>query len=170
VDSAVLDLVVNSNDSGGGDPNPSSFTVEVFGLNDGAGDFWVEGNGGTDNNPLDEIVWSNAPGNDTASGIGLLGAQVTALGQFGVTTSDIAGMTVQFASTPAFVNFINADSNGSASIILRRDSGGSNNLAFRTKEFGIASAPLLTLNAIPEPSSFSLVVLGLGFLLYRRRA
>jgi hypothetical protein len=52
---------------------------------------------------------------------------------------------------------------GALAFGLGWNSGGGNNLTFRTNKFGIASAPLLTLNFNSEPSSFSLIVLGLGF-------
>lgn len=144
--SATLELQVRTNNGGGSDPAPKDFVVRVFGLDDGdAGEAWVEGNGGTDNNPPGEITWNNAPANDTSSATGTL-SNATLLGAFEVTTSDTPGTLVTF-SNPALANFLNTDTDGLVTLILTRVTvSGSYNLVFESAESGVHT-PTLTLNA-----------------------
>lgn len=181
ITSATLALTVSANNSGGGNPAPADFTVDVFGL--------VDGFAGVDNNansstaddvdihdefwPESVIDWNSAPANVTTSG-SALDANALLLGTLAVSSSDVVGSTVFFSSA-ALVNFLNADSNDAVTLILRRsgaNAGGPNNLAFASKENATYAAPALELNAvIPEPATWALVALAAPalLLLHRRR-
>lgn len=170
---ATLSLTVENNNLVSG-----NFTVDVFALNDGAGDFWIEGNGGTDNSPTGEINWDNAPGNDVTSGINLDGAEVTSLGSFNVENSGTDGVgSILTFSLASLTAAINADNNEALTLILRRsgtNDGNSPNLAFASKEntSNLNHAPPtldITLAPIPEPATATLALVGLGGLVMRRR-
>jgi hypothetical protein len=92
-----------------------------------------------------------------------------------VSSSDVDGSTVSFSNT-ALTNFINADTNGVITLMLRRsggNAGGTNNLAFRSKEFddgvGDPTAPTLTITPVPEPGTLALLGAGTLALIRRRR-
>lgn len=182
---AELRFEVVTNNIGGGSDTPQVFTVNVFGLNDdAAGNDWVEGDGSTNlptggTTPPDQIVWNNAPANDTANN-GLDLSQVTFLGQFGVPALNpdleadpiyVSFNNLLSASPDAFLDFLNADSDGLVTFILTRDGGGGGpNLGFASMEHATALAPQLNLFGVPEPSSALLGLLGLAALARRRRA
>lgn len=172
---AELALEVSINNNGGTpqDPTPKTYTIDVYGLNDGdAGESWGEGT----------IDWNNAPANDTGDNDILSNA--TLLGQFGVPAlnpdleSDpiLVSFNNLMSDTPhALLDFLASDTDGQVTFILARD-GGSNNLGFYSKEGAAldgALAPTLTLFAqIPEPSALALIALGLvslGSIGWRRR-
>lgn len=164
---ASLSWTVQSNNLASG-----SFTISVYGLDDGVGENWIEGNGGTDNSPEGEMVWSNAPANTVGSGINFT-SDATLLGTFTVSSTDIVGTRVTFASNPALVSFLNADTDDRVTFMLARSEGGSPNLGFYSKEFtpgDISDEPALTI--IPEPGPLTLLGVGglLGFLRRRRKA
>lgn len=77
-------------------------TFEVYGLTNGSGESWVEGNGGTDNNPAGEITWNNAP------------TTMTLLGSF---TGSGTGYKT-FTST-TLTNFVKADTDNQVTIIVK---------------------------------------------------
>ena len=173
---AQLQLEVTLNNNGGSDTTPNLYTVNVFALNDGVNDDWIEGageTGVTGPTPPNPIIWENAPANNTNNN-GLIGSDVTLLGQFLVPAInpdlDPDPVILSFANfqsdTPdAFIDFLNSSPDGLVTLILTRD-GGSNNLGFASKEHATALAPTLVLNvAVPEPSTLALAVvalLGLG--------
>lgn len=169
---ALLAMDVAGHD--GGSSTLQNITVELWGLNDAAsGQNWIEGNGGADNNPADEIVWNNAPANVTSGNS--LTSDATKLASIVVAPSVAIGDTVTFSNANsvtanAFLNFIKADTDGMVTLIVRRLGGNSaNNLAFASKENTTYDAPLLTL-VIPTPAALPA---GLGLLLLaigRRRA
>jgi len=178
---ATLSLVVQTNNGGGTDPNPKAFSVQVFGLLDSyAG---VDNN--TDGDVIDDgdihdefwpeamIDWTSAPGNVTTSGYSF-NSYAALLGTLNVAASDIAGSLVTMASNQALVDFLNADTNGVVTFLLRRtgaNAGGSNNLAFYSKEFtpGVTlDEPTLTI-LTPEPCTLTLAAIGGLTLLARRR-
>lgn len=163
VTEASLSWTVQSNNLTSG-----SFTVSVYGLMDGIGENWIEGDGGTDNSPAGEMVWSNAPANIVSSGINFT-SDATLLGTFTVNSTDTVGARVTFASNPALVSFLNADTDNLATFMLARSEGGSPNLGFYSKEFtpGVTSdEPALAI--IPEPGTLTLLGAG-GLLVLRRR-
>ncbi len=142
--------------------NDSGKNVNVYGLTDGAADGWIEGNGGTDNNPAGELTYANAPGiatdsifgdNDVDTGVAPL------LGSFQLTGNQ--GQSVNFSS-PQLTNFLNSDTNGLATFILARDvvAGDLEDIASKeTTTLGSGAtiaagsgAPTLTFNlAVPAP-------------------
>ena len=165
---ASLDLTVEARNDGGGPKQ--NYTVKVWGLNNGhAGEAWVEGNGNADNNPAGEIIWSNAPANDTANN-NFIGAQATQLASFTVLGTANPG-DVYSISGASLVNFLQADTNGLVTLMLRRVGGnGSNNLSFASKESKVRSAAALNLTIVPEAATGLLGLLGMAMLGRRRRA
>ncbi|MEX2214532.1 MAG: PEP-CTERM sorting domain-containing protein [Phycisphaeraceae bacterium] len=163
---AMLSFTVATNNT------PNTFTVEVLGLDDGhAGEFWVEGNGGADDNPVNEITWANAPANNTGSGINLINADVTSLGTITILSTDVPGTVVSLSSA-ALLSFLNADTNGVATLVLRRigtNAGGSPNLVFHSHESTTGGAPTLALTVVPEPATAMLGLVGAAGLARRRR-
>lgn len=160
---ASLTLTVATNNSGGPAPvNGQTFNVDIYGLTNEALDNWVEGNGGVDNLPANEITYANAPAN--ANPGNNFNGDATLLGTLNI-PGTLAGQTITF-SDPALVTFLNSDTNGSVSILMRRQLGGSSNLAFSSKEG--ASAPALIV-AIPEPTAFAMCFIAAGAGLLRRK-
>ena len=132
VTAASIALTVSTNNSGGAAPvNGQTFNIDIFGLTNEALDNWVEGDNGTDNLPENEITYNNAPANINP-GNELNQEEVILLGTLNV-PGTLAGETVTF-SDPNLTNFINNDTNGLVTIVMRRQSGGSNNIAFWSKE------------------------------------
>ncbi|MFW6163028.1 MAG: DUF7594 domain-containing protein [Planctomycetota bacterium] len=154
---AMLALTVSMNNSGGGNPAPSNFLVQVFGLNDGLpAEGWDE----------DTIDWDNAPANASANNFT---ADATFLGEFEVTDQDDVGSLVTF-SNQQLLDFVDADTDGLLTLMLRREGGNSsNNLGFASTEHDLLQPVSLVLAPnIPEPTTLAL--LGLGALgLWRRR-
>jgi hypothetical protein len=128
---ASITLTVSTNNSGGANPLPGqTFNVEFYGLVNEALDSWVEGDSGTDNLPLNEITYDNAPANISPGND--FDGDVLLLGTLNV-PGTLAGESITF-SDPNLVAFLNSDTNGLASILMRRVAGGSSNLAFSSKE------------------------------------
>ena len=123
---ATLELKIANNDSGGGNPTPYNFTVNVYGLDDGdAGEGWGEST----------ITWNNAPANDTGSTTNIF-ANAAHLGTFPVTSSDGDNTVVTF-SNAALTAFISADTDELLTLILVRESAsGSANLTFHSHNSG----------------------------------
>ncbi|HEX7120726.1 MAG TPA: DNRLRE domain-containing protein, partial [Gemmatimonadaceae bacterium] len=140
--------VAPSNNIASADDNWLGNTISVYGLKDGtAGEVWVEGDGGMDNDPAGEITWSNAPGNDTSSGTGFTDDAVL-LGTFTPT----AGTSGYFDFTSEDLkNFIAADTNGSVTIMLSHTAG-STAFQYLYARTG-AKPPKLEVSFVPEPAS-----------------
>lgn len=122
-----LNLDVALNDLGGA---AQSFNIEVLGLLDGnAGENWDEGT----------ITFNNAPAN---SGSNQITSDAVRLGVFNV-PAVAAPNSVSFAS-PTLDAFLNQDTDGNATLIVRRLGGSSSaNLTFASKENGGLPAPTL---------------------------
>lgn len=143
---ATLSLDVSTNNSGGGDPTPKQYTVNVFGLNDGhAGEGWIESGAGS-------ITWNNAPANDTLREY--FTNDAVFLGRFTV-PAVAAPNTVTFSAL-ALKSFLTQDTDGRASILLTRE-GGNNNLGFASKEHATLNAP-----ALSGEGSFSALVISVA--------
>jgi len=120
---ASLELTVSTNNQGGSEaPTPQTFTVEVYGLAESVDHTWTE----------TDITWNNAPANNTSTSD--FTADATLLGSFIVEPLP-EGNVVSF-SDPALDDFINSDTDGQITIMLRRTPGASSshNLAFASKE------------------------------------
>ena len=163
-----LNLDVATNNQGGGSTTPAVQVVNVYGLNDAeAGQNWVEGDGGTDNNPAGEINWNNAPANTLADN-GIDTTKATLLGSFTVPALT-PPQSIQFTSLD-LVNFVNADTDGLATIILQRQTFNSSwNLAFASGEHATLAAPTLAIATVPEPASMAMLLLGLPAIIRRRK-
>ena len=155
---AALNFDVTLNNGGGTPAGPAEdFTVEVFGLLNGDPDeLWNEAT----------INWNNAPANTTDNNLVL--AEVVSLGSF-IVPASVAPYGVMFSSA-ALVDFINADTNGVATFILRRSAGGSANLIFGSDESSANAPRLSLLVAVPEPATGLLGLLSAMVLARRRRA
>lgn len=178
VTDASLSLTLALNNGGSTNTTPQNFTFNVYGLNDGTtagggflGEDWSES----------AITWSNAPANITSgagagnavkTGAGTTnGGQTALLGSFSV-NADPSGTTLLALSGTNLVNFLNADTDNRATLIITRTgwtSGGGSpapsqggaNSAFATKEHLTLSAPTLNVTVIPEPSTLALAAIGL---------
>ncbi|MDB2430229.1 DNRLRE domain-containing protein [bacterium] len=161
---ASITLTVSTNNSGGGTPlSGQTFNVDFFGLTNESLDNWVEGNDGTDNSPLNEITYTNAPGNLNPGND--FNGDALFLGTLNV-PGTLAGESITFTD-PNLVAFLNNDTNNLAGILMRRQLGGSSNLAFSSREG--ANTPQLDVTTIPEPSAFAMVLLAAGAGLLRRK-
>jgi len=158
-------LTTSLNNSGGSNPNPNTFNVDVFGLSNESLDNWVEGNGGTDNSPPGEIVWNNAPANNTSNNN--FTGDALSLGSFFVPANP-APDTLSFSSA-GLTNFINGDTNGAVTLMLRRQAGGSKNLVLASKENATLAPPTLQV-VVPEPTALLVwsLLAALGVGLFRR--
>jgi hypothetical protein len=160
----------------------TSATFNVFGLNDGqASEVFTEGTGQTNvtgATPPNPIVYGNAPGmDDSSDGVNnnLFANGGAPLATFTVTTSDVGGYVT--ASSQALTDFLNADTDNVATLVLTRRSTGSGtadnllNSLFASRQHATLRGPtLLTNESVPEPGSASLVGLaGAAALLARRQ-
>ena len=166
----------------------SGLDFQIYGLDDGL-DNWIEGDGGTDDNPTGELTFSNAPGIDQSAGYPpnpvtnvIDTNEASSIGTWSGFTGD-EGDELTFTSSD-LTTFLNEDSDGLVTLILLRDhttsTGGFDD--FTSKEAtqtdtGVLSgeagdfAPSLTFDAtIPEPATLALLAFGgLGALARRRR-
>jgi hypothetical protein len=124
----------------GSSPADKAWTFQVFGLKDAAtGEDWNEKN----------TNWENAPAND-AKTAATLTPDAVALGTFTVTGKGEAGKTATLSS-PELLKFLQADTNGKATLIITRNEVGdaaTDNVVhiFASKENAKLAAP--TLNVI----------------------
>ncbi|HSV27106.1 MAG TPA: DNRLRE domain-containing protein [Sedimentisphaerales bacterium] len=143
-------------------------TLNVYGLVDGAADFWDEAT----------ITYNNAPGflptNPINNGNWIFDTDparsLTLLGQIAVPAA--AGV---MSSTTAALNldsFLAANTNSLVTFVIMPGTSDTNVMYdWATKEHATAMAPTLVLpHAIPEPATMAILGLGSLVLLRRRRA
>ena len=148
-------------------PNADPSTYSVFGLLDGA-----------PNEAWDEslITWNNAPGNDTASPGGVLGSETSFLGNFDLSISQSAVGDIISFSSAGLLSFIQADTDSLATLIIVRDDVNFGTELFAAKESLTLQAPSLDIatfddpNNVPEPSTLSLLGIGVLAARFVRRA
>ncbi len=158
------------------------WTFALYGLrDDAAGQNWIEGNGGDDNDPLGEITWNNAPGNTPGSQDGSLVDFAQMFGGEELATFTILGRGTDGAQIvlddPRILEFIQSDTDGLISFLLVRQTlepGGANSVVhqFRSSEHDLGGGPTLHLYGaiVPEPSVAILGLMSLAGLGLRRRA
>ncbi|MEM9754175.1 MAG: DNRLRE domain-containing protein [Planctomycetota bacterium] len=146
-----------------GDVNGAPLTI--WGLNDGnAGENWGEST----------ITWLNAPANlNSNSGTGIDASEATLLGSY-ADGSDVpsgGGAATFTFDDVALVNFLNADTDGLATLIFVAASQGPSPISFRfdSKEATGGSGLTLDATVIPEPASAGLIGAGMLLLAARRR-
>ena len=128
---ATLELIVNFNNIGSG----SWQDIEIYGLDDGTTgeDTWTDTG----------ITWNNAPGNVTNDHAAFTNA--IKLGQFHILPTDVAGTIVKLQGSKgsALVNFLNANSNNTVTIMINSITGTGSAVAFASKEDTTYAAPKL---------------------------
>jgi hypothetical protein len=135
-------------------------TIHVYGIT----------NQSLDSVALDSnITWANAPANDTASGYKADLSKAMLLGSFTYQGNEPVG-TVKTFSSSAFIDFLNADTNGLVTFVLGRTDPGAGkdrNVIFAGDTHATYAAPTLTV--IPEPATLGMVGMAGLLLLIRRR-
>jgi hypothetical protein len=153
----------------------------VYGLNESV-DTWIEGNGGTDNSPVGELTYNNAPGiaqdstyGDNDVDLGEVTELVSDAEGFQLTGDEGQEITVSDAD---FLTFLNADTDGLVTFIVARtdDNNGIDDIATKettdlaTTTITLGSgAPTLTFEGVPVPEPASLALLAAGGLAAIRR-
>ena len=162
VETATFQIKQKGASSSWNNGNPKE--VKVFGLNDG-----VVGETTWDEST---ITWNNAPGNDTAALDGFVDA--TYLGYFTHVGTWEGWRPFGSESTPSFdalASFINADTNGTITLMLAQDTEAPDNdniySVFHSRESG--NVPALYYTPVPEPASCLYVTMAAWLLLVRRR-
>lgn len=159
---ATFNLTVERIDSGIGGNDQ---TLHIFGLTDQSLDNWDSG----------ATTWNNAPGNATGSAWDADGTKTVKLGEILLDYNGdkaVAPTDVVSLSSQALIDWLNADSNGKATILIgRTGNADSVNLLFagdtNGPETNQLAPPELVVTLVPEPTSLAL--LGLGTLLVARR-
>jgi hypothetical protein len=122
-DAKSATLTLTSGPAVGTSPADKTWTFQIFGLKDGAkGEDWSEG----------AVTWDNAPANDIKSPSALT-EDAVALGTFTITGAGEAGKTASFSS-PELLKFLQSDSDGLATLIIKRQEEGAIVHIFASKE------------------------------------
>jgi len=120
-----------------------NYEFEVYGLNDGGDENWLE----------NVITWNNAPANAPKNLFDM--TKATSLGKFDIVGKGIGStITLSSVSHPAMATFIESDSDNQVTFMIARNTpAGSDNYvhAFASKESTIVAGPIL--ESIPEPAS-----------------
>lgn len=159
IEAATFALTVSDGTLGDVGSPPHAYSFNVYGILDGSDAPWAEGSGVMGGTSTSGITWNNAPANNAASGSGLTSAAVL-LGTFSIVGRGLPGQVVGI-SGPALVDFLNADTNGVATLIVTRpttDQWGSVVHMFASRENLIHAGPQLDLAhaTVPEPSAMAL--------------
>lgn len=116
--------------------SPCSSDFDIYGLVDlHPGEMWDES----------AVAWNTAPAN-TGGGTGLVADEVTHLGTLTLPICDLdVGDLITF-TTPELVSFLDADTDGLATLIIVRKQANLTNQCFASKEHATFSAPRLRLD------------------------
>lgn len=133
ISDASLNLTVGLNNGGSTNTTPQNFTLNLYGLNDGAtaggdvlGEDWDEATLNWDNGPAN-IVTGTGAGNSVKTGTATLdGGEASLIGSFSVSSEDSTGAIVLAASGPSLVEFLNSDTDGQVTFIVTRTGWTSN--------------------------------------------
>jgi hypothetical protein len=168
VTSATLVMTVTGSGTTQTTNNPLTFTVlgipesSTYGTGPVSLEDFVEGDGGTDNLPANELRFNNTPGATNTVNGSFVRTSYTNLGTF---QSTAASGQVTFTSS-LLIDFLEADTNGVAGFVIVRDTDDANATAF-----GAAAnnrAQLFVNQPVPEPGTVGLVAAG-ALLALRRR-
>jgi len=154
--------------------------LRIYGITDNA-DAWIEGNGGTDNNPAGEITWNNAPKNNTASGSGVLSSGTVLLDTIIVGIGAFTTDSVWSFSSTALDEYLNwtagaisdpygngASSDTAATFIAVAVQIGPN-FNFYSSEHATGQQAQVEYTVIPEPATLGMVAVTAAGLLFIRR-
>ncbi len=140
-------------------------TVSVYRLTEP----WIEGDGGTDDNPPGELDSTNKPAD---TGVALDDILFNGDGTGSNLNVSIYPDEWRTWDVTDAVSAWHAGTESNYGLMLTKGSGGDLHIHFRSKEqSGGAFAPMLVVNHIPEPSSLVLLLLGAAglFACARRR-
>lgn len=154
--------------------------LNVYGLNDatgvgtGFGEDWGVNQTTMTYNTSTGGFWV-APANDIASGNSVIEGtnafEATLLGTIAIPDSPILGQEYTFTGS-SLADFLNADTNNLATLILTRGGGGNSGSNFSpgsVENTNAARRPTLTITAVPEPSSLAMLGLAGVTMIVRRR-
>ena len=126
---------------------------------------WIEGNGGSDDDPLGELVWNNKPANDPTALDDIL-----FLGGVGSGNSSYNPNEWREWDVTDAVSDWHAGAAPNYGLLLTKGSGGSLHVHFRSNNYGDPSLhPMLVVTHVPEPGTMLLLAGGLAALAARRR-
>jgi len=140
-------------------------TVAVFSITEP----WIEGNGGTDDDPPGELVWNNKPANGPSALDEIL-FHGDGTGS-GASTSITPQEWRSWDVTEAVAAWHEGTAPNYGLLLTKGATGGDLHVHFRSKDYsGGEFAPMLVVTYVPEPASLSLLGLGALGLLRRRRS
>lgn len=102
-------------------------TIMLSALNDDETNDWLE----------NEITWTNAPGNDTASATGLIGAETVELGSKEFASAPALGASVEWSTVdyPLLLAALRADTDGKLTLILHAAGASTLGTQFASKDY-----------------------------------
>lgn len=153
-----------------GTVSAAATTIYVNGLNDLVPfEDWGELSPGTYyGDPSGGLTWNNAPGNLTSSKNGFDTTKTTSLGTLPTTANAPVGTLYTFSST-ALVDYLNADTNTLVNFLFGKLNSTSAVHSFASKEKGTVSGPVLEITYTPTPEPTTMLLLGIGSLLFARK-